>query len=91
MRKLSAFSLLFISSLFACAESFEGIITGVKEVTESCGVDSGKTLQIGTADESGTLNISFTGVGYFTNSGKLIVSENGTFGLAHKYNFPQKL
>ena len=42
MRKLSAFSLLFISSLFACAESFEGIITGVKEVTESCGVDSGK-------------------------------------------------
>lgn len=35
MRKLSAFSLLFISSLFACAESFEGIITGVKEVTES--------------------------------------------------------
>lgn len=83
MRKLSAFSLLFISSLFACAESFEGIITGVKEVTESCGVDSGKTLQIGTADESGTLNISFTGVGYFTNSGKLIVSENGTLSISN--------
>ena len=40
-------------------------------------------MQIGTADESGTLNISFTGVGYFTNSGKLIVSENGTLSISN--------
>lgn len=83
MKKLLVFSLFSATCFLAFGQSLEGIITGVKEVTQSCGVDSGKTLQIGTADESGTLNISFTGGGYFTNSGKLIVSENGTLSISN--------